>query len=137
MQDHLSWTSGLSIGIYIYSVLALLLALALGYLRHVILKEYAELLFSELPEVAGLFEDAQGQLRQLNRQVDRSMDHLSSLFNLVQGLFLALVETRVIGWIMKRIHGAPLPVKLVARKGVEQGFHVVHQRIIQMKKDIT
>ncbi len=137
MQDHLSWTSSLSIGIYIYSVLALLLALALGYLRHVILKEYAELLFSELPEVAGLFEDAQGQLRQLNRQVDRGMDHLSSLFNLVQGLFLALVETRVIGWIMRRIHGAPLPVKLVARKGVEQGFHVVHQRIIQMKKDIT
>ena len=137
MQDHLSWTSGLSIGIYIYSALALLLAMALGYVRHVILKEYADLLFGELPEVALVFDDAQHQLRELNRQVDRGMDHLASLFNLVQGLFLALLETRVIGWIMTRIHGAPLPVKLVARKGVEQGFHRVHERIIQMKKDIT
>lgn len=137
MQDHLSWTSGLSIGIYIYCVLALLLALGLWYVRRFVLSDYESLIFGELPEVAGLFQEAQLQLRQVNRQVDRSMEHLDSVFNLVQGLFLALLETRLITWIMKRIKSAPLPVRMVSRKGIEQVFKIVHGRIVQMNKEIT
>lgn len=136
MQNNLSWTSGLSFGIYIYATLAILLAFGLWFVRRNILREYESLLFSELPELGLVFQDAQQQLRQINRQVDRSMDHLTSVFDLVQGLFLALLETRAIGWIMRRIQGAPLPVKMVARKGIEQAFRVVHERIKQINKDI-
>jgi hypothetical protein len=136
MQNNLSWTSGLSFGIYIYAIVSILLALGLWFIRRNVLREYASLLFLELPALAEIFQDAQQQLRQVNRQVDRGMDQLGSVFDLVQGLFLALLETRVIAWIMRRIHGAPLPIKMVTRKGIEQAFRVVYERIKQMNKDI-
>lgn len=136
MQNNLSWTSGLSLGIYIYAIVSIILALGLWFIRRNVLREYTSLLFLELPELAIVFQDAQQQLRQANRQVDRGMDQLSSVFALVQGLFLALLETRVIAWIMQRIQGAPLPVKMITRKGVEQAFRVVYERIKHINKDI-
>ncbi len=129
MHNHLSWSSALSISVYIYCVLSLLLAMGLWYLRHRVLPEHTDLLFKELPEAAGLIQDARLQLRQVNRQVDRSIDQIESMLNLVQGLFLALVETKVVTWVLKKIGGAPLPVKMVAKKGLGQAFKVVHERV--------
>ena len=133
MHDHLSWFSSLSIGVYIYCVLSLLIAMGFWFLRHKVLKDYEELLFEELPQIATLLEDANSQVRQISREVDRGIDQVESLFNLVQGLFLTLAETKVVAFLMKKLTKAPLPLKIVAKKGVGKAFHVVNERIKHTK----
>ena len=132
MQE-IGWFSFPSILVYVYSALSLLVAGICWYVRHKIVPEYEDILYGELPRAAALLEEAHIQVRQINRQVDRGMDQIEALFNLIQGLFLSLIETKLVAFILKRINKAPLPVKVVAKKGLGQAFAVVHERVKHKK----
>ena len=122
MTEILSWGHPLAWGVYVYAVLSLGLAGVLFWLRQQVLIPQRATLLADAAEVHGQLSDATGQLVQLNRQFDRGLDQFEQALNLIQGLFLALLETRLITSAMLRLRRHPIWIKLATKKAIDVVF---------------
>ena len=119
ITESLSWGHPVAWGVYIYTFLSLGLALGLLWLRRQILHPQRDELLVQAAEVQVQLSQAHEQLVQINRQADRGLDQLEALLNLTQGLFLALLETRLVEVAMARLRKRPIWIRLLTRKGLE------------------
>lgn len=122
MTVSLTWTHPVAWGVYIYAFLSLCLGFGLLWLRHQILRPQRDELLLDAAELHTQLRTARRQLGTINRQADRGLDQLEELLHLAQGLFLALLETRLVSVAMTRLHHKPIWLKLATRKGLAAAF---------------
>lgn len=118
----ITWTHPVAWGVYVYGVLSLLTAGLLWWLRYSVLVPQKELLSQDLNDIQMQIQDARVQLKALNRQVDRGLEQLEDLLNLVQTLFIGLLETRLMGLILKKLKYQPLVLRFAIKQGLSQVF---------------
>lgn len=118
----LTWTHPVAWVVYIYAFLSLGLGLGLLWLRYQVIHPQREDLLAEAAEVQQQLREARAQLAMINRQADRGLDQLEQLLNLTQGLFLELIETKLVTNVLERMRYKPLWLKLATRKGIETAF---------------
>lgn len=118
----LTWTHPVAWVVYIYAFLSLGLGAGLLWLRYQVLHPQREELLLEAAEVRQQLCEARAKLAMINRQADRGLDQLEQLLNLTQGLFLELLETKLVTTVLERMRHRPLLLKLVTRKGLETAF---------------
>lgn len=122
MTANLTWTHPVAWGVYLYALLSLGLGFGLLWLRHQILHPQRDQLLLDAAEVLLQLRAARQQLVAINRQADRGLDQLEELFHLVRGLFLAVLETRLVSLVLDRLQHKPIWLRLAARKGLETAF---------------
>lgn len=118
LASPLDWGHPLAWLVYIWSAGNLLLAAILWWGRQNILLPQADLLRADAHLIYGELTGLQAQLKAVNRQADRSLDQLEQLMNLIQGLFLSLLETRLVGLALRKLRNKPLVVRMVTTKGI-------------------
>lgn len=118
----LTWTHPVAWVVYIYALLSLGLGVVLMWLRFQVIHPQREELLLDAAEMHQQLQEVREQLVTINRQADRSLDQLEALLNLTQGLFLALLETRLVTLVLARLRHQPIWLKLIARKGLETAF---------------
>ncbi|MGV3525541.1 MAG: hypothetical protein ACO1RX_15030 [Candidatus Sericytochromatia bacterium] len=118
LASPLHWGHPLAWLVYIWSAGNLILALALWWGRETILLPQADLLRADAHVIYAEITGVQAQLKAVNRQADRGLDQLEQLMNLIQGLFLSLLETRLVGLALRKLRHKPLVVRMVTTKGI-------------------
>ncbi len=122
MTETISWGHPLAIGVYVYVGLSLLLAGVLFWVRYNVIHPQRAQLLSEAAQVHAQVVDVRAQLVLVNRQFDRGLDQLEQMLNLIQGLFLALLETRLVTSAMLRLRKHPIWIKLAVKKSIDTIF---------------
>lgn len=122
MSEPISWTHPLAWGVYVFAVLNLFMAAGLFWVRQQIIYPQKGILLVDAAEVQAQLQEVTAQLVLVNRQADRGLDQLEQLLNLSQGLFLALIETKLVTEIITRLRKRPLVLKLVVKKSLETVF---------------
>jgi len=136
MEDPLSWTHPIAWITYVYVILSLGTAAIAFWLRTHILTPQKQQLSQDLNEIQMQIQQAQYDLKHANRQADKGMDQLSDIFSLFEGLFLALVETRLVLFLMRKLRRKPFLLRIGVKKGVEQVFAVIHNLVKTKNIDI-
>ena len=136
MEDPLSWTHPIAWITYIYVVLSLGTAAIAFWLRTNILTPQKQQLSQDLNEIQMQIQQAQQDLKHANRQADKGMEQLENIFSLFEGLFLALLETRLVLLLMRKLRRKPFLLRIGVKKGVEQVFSVIHDLVKTKKIDI-
>lgn len=122
MTEAISWGHPLAWSVYVYVGLSLMLAGALFWLRQNVIHPQRDSLLQEAAMAHEQITAAKLQLVQINRQFDRGLDQLEQMLNLIQGLFLALLETRLMTSAMLRLRKHPIWIKLAVKKGIDTVF---------------
>lgn len=136
MENPLSWTHPIAWISYIYTVLSLGTAAFAFWLRKNILTPQKQQLSQDLNEIQMQLQMAQVELKQANRQVDKGLEQLEDIFSLFEGLFLALLETRLILFLMRKLRRKPFLLRVGLKKGIEQVFSVIHNLVKTKNIDI-
>ncbi len=136
MEDPLSWTHPIVWISTIYIVLSLGTAAICFWLRKNILTPQKQQLSQDLNDIQMQLQKVQVELKQANRQADKGLEKLEDIFSLFQGLFLALIETRLIMLLMRKLRRKPFILRVGLKKGVEQVFSAIHGLVKTTKIDI-
>jgi len=122
LYTHLTWTHPLAWGVYAYACLSLITAFALLWFRITILRPERAQLAQEAPQIQQQVQAGRQQLRHLNRQVDRGLDQIEALLDIVTLYFLPVLESKLASLLLLKLDAHSSFIKLGSKKALQAIF---------------